>query len=153
MLIENLRLVSSFYGNEFPTREKVLQQRNNIIEAFPDVTFIGAHFGFQASDLASVGELLDKYPNYYVDTSAEIHTLGQQPYSSRRFFLKYQDRILFGTDFPPSVTANRQIFRFFETDDEYFNFKIGKGAIYGIYLPDGVLRKIYYENAKKILKV
>jgi len=144
----------SFYGNEFPMREEVLQQRNNIIEVFPDVIFIGVHFGcFQASDLISLGELLDKYPNYYIDTAAQVNTLGLQPYSARRFFLEYQDRILFGTDFPPSVAANRQIFRFFETDDEYFNFQVGRGALYGIHLPDDVLKKIYYENAKRVLKI
>jgi predicted TIM-barrel fold metal-dependent hydrolase len=122
-----------------------------------------------AENLANVSENLDRFPNMSVDIAARIGELGRQPRTARRFFEKYQDRILFGTDatphgdqFPQQV-FNDQLYeiyyRFLETDDEYFDYapaKIppqGRWRIYGINLPEPVLRKVYFENAARQLKV
>lgn len=145
-----------FFGDRFPSREELLAQRNRVIARHPKTTFIGAHFGNNPEDLATVGEWLDKYPNFYVDIDARISELGRQPYSARRFFIKYQDRIMFGTDTTPRADAYRLYYRFLETDDEYFDtaeshHRQGFWMIYGIFLPDEVLEKIYRTNATKLL--
>ncbi|MEZ5944423.1 MAG: amidohydrolase family protein [Planctomycetaceae bacterium] len=145
-----------FFGDKFPSREELLEQRNRAIAKHPETTFIGAHFGNNPEDLETVGQWLDKYPNFYVDIDARINELGRQPYSCRRFFIKYQDRILFGTDTTPKADAYRLYYRFMETDDEYFDtaeshHRQGFWMIYGIFLPDEVLEKIYYANAVKLL--
>ncbi len=144
------------FGEKFPKREEILDALRRVIERHPKTTFIGAHMGNNAEDLAAVGEWLDRYPNYYIDFDARISELGRQPYTARRFFLKYQDRILFGTDTFPSVEAYRAYYRFLETDDEYWDcakshHRQGFWMIYGIFLPRDVLEKIYYKNAEKIL--
>lgn len=145
-----------FHGDKFPTREELLEQRNRAIARHPKTTFIGAHFGNNPENLEAVGKWLDKYPNFYVDIDARISELGRQPYSCRRFFIKYQDRILFGTDTTPKADAYRLYYRFMETDDEYFDtaeshHRQGFWNIYGIFLPEPVLEKIYHANAKKLL--
>jgi predicted TIM-barrel fold metal-dependent hydrolase len=101
-----------------------------------------------------VGEqMLDELPNMYTDFSARVHWLGIQPYSARKFFIAYQDRILFGTDMTPSPQLYQTFFRFLETTDEYFEPFPGRPVprIYGIDLPDEVLEKIYYQNAEKLI--
>lgn len=145
-----------FHGPQFPDREELLQQFTNVIGRHPDTTFIGAHFGNNVEDLATVAEWLDKYPNFYVDIDARISELGRQPYTARKFFLKYQDRIMFGTDTTPRREAFRIYYRFLETDDEYFDCAAshhlqGFWMIYGIHLPQEVLEKVYYRNAEKVL--
>jgi predicted TIM-barrel fold metal-dependent hydrolase len=145
-----------FHGDDYPSREELLEQRNRVIGRHPETTFIGAHFGNNPEDLETVGTWLEKYPNFYVDIDARISELGRQPYSCRRFFLKYQNRILFGTDTTPQADAYRLYYRFMETDDEYFDtaeshHRQGFWMIYGIYLPDEVLEKIYLTNASKLL--
>jgi uncharacterized protein len=92
----------------------------------------------------------------YVDINARISELGRQPYTARKFMIKYQDRIMFGTDTPCDAEAYRVYFRFLETDDEYFDpaashHQQGRWMIYGLHLPDSVLEKIYNKNALKIL--
>lgn len=109
-------------------------------------------------ELAEVGARLDKYPNFYVETSARISELGRQPYTSRAFMIKYQDRILFGTDTPCDAAAYEIYYRFLETSDEYIDpapshHQQGRWMIYGIHLPDEVLEKIYNKNAEGILKM
>lgn len=146
----------SFYGNEFPSKKEILDARNRVIEKHPETIFIGAHFGNLPEELDVVGKWLDTYPNFYVDIDARISELGRQPYTARRFFLKYQDRILFGTDTPCNAEAYRLYFRFLETDDEYIDptkaHKLqGRWMIYGLHLPDEVLEKIYNKNALNIL--
>jgi predicted TIM-barrel fold metal-dependent hydrolase len=85
--------------------------------------------------------------------------LGRQPYTARKFFIQYQDRILFGTDASPDIDSYRLFYRFLETDDEYFNYNTsevpgqGRWYVHGMYLPDDVLKKIYRENAMKVLKI
>ncbi len=146
----------SFYGEEFPSKMEILEARNRVIKRHPNTIFIGAHFGNLPEDLAVVGSWLDSFPNFYVDIDARISELGRQPYTARKFFIKYQDRILFGTDTPCDAEAYRLYFRFLETDDEYIDpssaHKLqGRWMIYGLYLPDEVLEKIYNKNALGIL--
>jgi predicted TIM-barrel fold metal-dependent hydrolase len=145
-----------FFGERFPKRQDLLDQLHRVIAKHPKTTFINTHFGNNAEDLASVADKLDKYPNMYVDFDARISELGRQPYTARKFFLKYQDRILFGTDTTPRREAFRIYYRFLETEDEYFDcsashHRQGFWTIYGIHLPPEVLDKIYRRNAERIL--
>jgi predicted TIM-barrel fold metal-dependent hydrolase len=115
--------------------------------------------GCYGENLGWVGQMLDECPNYYIDISARLGELGSQPYTARRFFLQYQDRILFGSDMAPNLDYYRLYYRFLETDDEYFNYNLGeiplqgRWHVCGLYLPGDVLKKVYYDNTKKVLKV
>lgn len=144
-----------FYGDQFPSKEELLEQRNRVIARHPETVFIGAHVGNLPEELHQVAKWLDVYPNFYVDIDARMGELGRQPYTARRFMIHYQDRILFGTDTPPNAEAYRVYYRFLETDDEYFDPNPahpyqGRWMVYGLYLPDEVLEKIYNKNALKI---
>ena len=144
-----------FHGERFPSRDEILMQRNRVIARHPKTTFMCAHFANNPEDLAAVGRWLDSYPNMYVDVDARISELGRQPYTVRKFLLKYQDRIMFGTDTAPNRDAYRMYYRFLETDDEYFDCAAGHHRqgfwmIYGLFLPDDVLKKIYHKNAERI---
>jgi hypothetical protein len=103
-----------------------------------------------------VGDLLDHCPNFQIDFSARLGELGRQPYSTRRFFIRYADRILFGLDAGPDLAGYQLTYRFLESDDEYFNYNVGeipqqgRWYAYGLHLPDDVLEKIYYRNAELI---
>jgi predicted TIM-barrel fold metal-dependent hydrolase len=145
-----------FHGKGHPKRADLHGQRNRAIARHPNTTFICAHMANDGEDLAEVGRWLDQYPNMYVDIDARINELGRQPYSARRFFLKYQDRIMFGTDTTPNRAAYRSYYRFLETDDEYFDSSSGHHTqgfwmIYGVYLPKDVLEKLYVKNAERLL--
>jgi len=145
-----------FFGDQFPPRQQILDALEQAIARHPGTTFISTHFGNNAENLEAVARQLDRYPNLYVDFDARISELGRQPYTARRFFLKYQDRILFGTDTTPRRDAFRIYYRFLETDDEYFDCSAshhlqGFWMIYGIQLPDEVLVKVYHENAERLL--
>ncbi len=145
-----------FHGKDFPSQSELLAQQMRVIERHPKTTFIGAHFGNLSEDLATVGQWLDKYPNFYIDIDARINELGRQPYSARRFIIKYQDRVLFGTDTTPKAEAFRVYYRFLETDDEYWDSAAGHHRqgfwmIYGIFLPKDVLEKLYKTNAERVL--
>ncbi len=147
-----------FHGPDYPSRAEILEQRNRVIARHPQTTFVCAHFGNNPEDLASVGRWLDEYPNMYVEISARINELGRQPYTARRFFIEYQDRILFGTDGGGDRETQRLFYRFLETDDEYFDPKPNPQQqrpwfwpIYGIFLPDEVLKKVYRTNAERLL--
>jgi predicted TIM-barrel fold metal-dependent hydrolase len=144
-----------FYGDKFPAREDLIAQYLRVVGRHPQTTFIGAHFGNNAEDLGAVAKALDAHPNLYVDIDARISELGRQPYSTRKFLIKYQDRVMFGTDTTPRRDAFRIYYRFLETDDEYFDCAAshhlqGFWRIYGVYLPDDVLEKIYSKNADRI---
>jgi len=147
----------SFYGDEFPSREELLAARNRVIERHPKTTFIGAHFANNSEDLATVGKWLDKYPNLVIEFASRINELGRQPYTARKFFMKYQDRILFGTDGPWPALRLSYYWRFLETYDENFPYSEkspppqGLWRIHGIGLPDEVLKKIYHENAMRVI--
>lgn len=145
-----------FFGTQFPKRQDLLGQLHRVIAKHSGTTFINTHFGNNAEDLAAVADKLDKYPNMYVDIDARISELGRQPYTARKFFLKYQDRIMFGTDTTPNRDAYRIYYRFLETDDESFDcsashHRQGFWNIYGIFLPDEVLDKVYRKNAERVL--
>ena len=146
----------SFYGDEFPSKEEILAQRNRVFAKHPNTIFIGAHMGNLPEELHTVAKWLDVYPNFYVDIDARISELGRQPYTARKFLIQYQDRVLFGTDTPPNAESYRIYYRFLETDDEYIDpagghHLQGRWMIYGVHLPDEVLEKIYNKNALKIL--
>jgi predicted TIM-barrel fold metal-dependent hydrolase len=129
------------------------------VERHPATTFIGAHVGCYAENLAWVSALLDRCPNFFVDFSARIGELGRQPYSARRFFLRHADRILFGTDSGPRLDRYRLYYRFLESDDEYFSYDDreppgqGRWRIYGLHLPDDVLEQVYHRNAERVLRI
>jgi hypothetical protein len=119
---------------------------------------VGAHVGCFAENLGWVGALLEACPNFHIDIAARLGELGRQPYSSRRFFLRFAERILFGLDLGPDLESYRIAYRFLETDDEYFNYTAGpvpaqgRWLIHGIHLPDDVLEKVYVRNAERILR-
>jgi len=153
----------SFYGRDFPSVPELLEARNRVLARHPKTQFVVLHVGNYAENLANVSENLDRFPNMSVDIAARIGELGRQPRTARKFFDKYQDRIVFGTDatphgdeFPQQVFNDRlyQIYyRFLETDDEYFDYAParvppqGRWRIYGIDLPETILSKVYFENA------
>ena len=157
----------SFYDHDFPSNAELLEARNRVFARHPKTQFLVLHVGNFAEDLGNVSENLDRFPNMAVDIAARIGELGRQPRTARRFFDKYQDRILFGTDatlhgdeFPQQVFNDKLYeiyYRFLETDDEYFDYapaKVppqGRWKIYGIELPEPVLKKVYYENAVRQL--
>ena len=145
-----------FPSPPYPSFKTIMTQFDGRVARHPATTFIGAHVGCYAENLNWVAGMLDRYPNFYVDIDARINELGRQPYSCRRFFIKYQDRILFGTDTTPKADAYRLYYRFLESDDEYFDtaeshHRQGFWMIYGIFLPDEVLEKIYLTNATRLL--
>ncbi len=142
-----------FYGKDYPGFMELIDRFLELVESHPATNFIGAHVMSYAENLGFVSQAMDRYPNLCVDMTERIGELGRQPYSARKFFLKYADRILFGSDYPPDPRIYRTNFRFLETDDEYFNYgrNQGRWQIYGIYLPDETLRKIYYENACRLI--
>ncbi len=147
----------SFPRDKFPSRQELLDARNRILKRHPDTKFIGAHVANNAEDLATVSKWLGEYPNLYIGFASRIGELGRQPYTARRFFLDHADRILFTTDGPWPETRIRLYWRFLETFDEYFPYSEkefppqGFWNIYGIGLPDDVLKKIYHENAASLL--
>jgi len=145
----------SFGGPPFPPKATLLAQRNAIVARHPKTTFVALHVANHPEDLAEVGRWLDQYPNMQVEIGARINELGRQPYSARAFFLKYADRILFGTDSTPRESTYRTYFRFLETLDEHFDYFTsptqGRWKIYGIGLPDDVLEKVYRGNARRVL--
>jgi uncharacterized protein len=132
--------------------EELMTERNNMVKKHPNTRYILAHFGWHASDLARAGKLLDENPNVYYDVAAVLYDFGRQPRAAHDFFVKYQDRILFGKDsYQPDEYP--YYWRVFETNDEYFDYYRDYHAfwkLYGIGLPDEVLRKLYYQNAIKV---
>jgi len=147
----------SFFGPGFPNRDDLLAAFLNVVKRHPQRTFISAHVASNAEDLATVGQWLDAHPNLYIEIASPIAELGRQPFTARRFMLKYQDRILFGTDGPWPEERVRLYWRFLETDDEYFPYSErpfppqGFWNIYGLDLTEKVLRKVYFENAAHII--
>jgi predicted TIM-barrel fold metal-dependent hydrolase len=145
-----------FFGEKYPPLAELHRQFIHTVEKHPETTFIGAHCCNNAEDLATVSQWLDKYPNLYLDIDARISEMGRQPYTSRKFFLKYPDRIMFGTDTTPKVEAFRSYYRFLETEDEYWDpvdshHRQGFWMIYSVFLPKDVLEKVYRGNAERLL--
>jgi predicted TIM-barrel fold metal-dependent hydrolase len=147
----------SFNGSVF-SRKELFEQRNRVFSRHPKTRFIAAHMGEQPEDLASLSAMLDAHPNVQLDMSARVAELGRQPFTARRFFLRFADRILFGADLLPEESMYRAHYRFFETDDEYFDYpshasRQGRWQIYGLGLPDAVLERIYRGNAMAFLSM
>lgn len=144
------------FGGAQYGKDELLEQRDRVFKRHPKTTFVGAHIAEDSEDLARVTRLLEVNPNVLVDISARAGELGRQPYSAREFFLRFPDRILFGADLVPEETMYRLYYRFLETRDEYFEYPThasgqGRWMIYGLHLPDDVLRKVYRENALRLL--
>lgn len=155
----------SFYGRDFPSNRDLQEARRNVMRRHPRTQFVCLHVA-DAEDLPYVSECLDAHPNMHVDIAARIGELGRQPRASRRFFDRYQDRILFGTDASAGTATPQQTFgdalyeiyyRFLETEDEYFDYAPapvppqGRWRIYGVGLPESILRKVYSGNAARLI--
>lgn len=148
----------SFAEAKFPRKDELIRHRDNLVRKHPNTTFILPHVANYAENLDYVGQLLDGNPNVYIDFSARMDELGRVPEQAREFFIKYQDRILFGTDMPASRQMYESYFRFLETFDEGFippdydgTFGRYRWKISGIGLDEEVLKKIYHRNALRII--
>jgi len=152
----------SFADPRFPRKADLLRRRDNLIKRHHETVFILPHVANHAENLQYVSSLLDENPNVYIDFSARLDELGRQPYSTRKLFLRHQDRIIFGTDMPANTESSadmyRCYFRFLETFDESFyvpdydgTFNRTRWPVCGIGLPADVLEKIYYRNILKII--
>lgn len=142
-----------FYGKDYPPFIEPINQQLRVVARHPKTSFISAHVLSYAENLRFVAAALDKYPNLSVDISERIGELGRQPYSTRRFLTDYADRVVFGTDVPPNRPMYEVYFRCLETADEYFDYlrHQGRYRIYGVSLPDEVLKKIYSQNAARLI--
>ncbi len=133
--------------------DTLMAEQHHLFRNHPNTTFIAAHFGWYPNDLQKLGQLLDELPNVVVEFGAVIAELGRQPRAAKQFFTKYQDRILFGKDsWVPEEYAT--YFRVLETEDEYFPYHKkyhAFWAMYGMGLPDEILKKVYYKNALRII--
>jgi uncharacterized protein len=139
--------------SRFPSFEDLMAERDRLVARHPNTIWVLAHLGWHAQNLARLGAMFDRFPNLYSEVGAVLYDLGRQPRTARAFLIKYQDRILFGKDsFQPDEYP--YYWRVFETDDEYFDYYRDYHAfwkLYGLGLPDSVLRKLYYANAHKII--
>ncbi|GHA33209.1 hypothetical protein GCM10007989_31720 [Devosia pacifica] len=146
----------AFPSPPFPTFGSILEGFANLVRRHRGTTFIGAHVACYAENLAWVSSLLDECPNLMIDFSARIAELGRVPYSAREFLLRNHQRVLFGTDAGPDAEAWALYARFLETRDEYFNYSTesvppqGRWMIYGLHLPQDVLKAIYHDNAARL---
>ena len=135
-----------------PTFDELQGERDRMFEANPKTRYIGAHFAYYGHNLPGAAKLLDRLPNVVLEVSAVLYEFGRQPRAARDFFIKYQDRVLFGKDsYAPSEFP--YYWRVFETADEYFDYYRDYHAtwqLYGMDLPDEVLQKIYYKNALRV---
>jgi predicted TIM-barrel fold metal-dependent hydrolase len=159
----------SFHGADFPTHDDLMAACDRVFARHPKTTFVALHVGHDAENLERVSQRLDRFPNMHVDLGARIGELGRQPRTAKKFFDRHQDRILFGTDATPNgVEFPQQLFgealyriyfRFLETEDEYFDYAPaaippqGRWKIYGLGLSDEVLKKVYHQNAVRLLKL
>ena len=164
----------SFYGPRFPSRQQLLDERDKLIARHPDTTFLLIHLANNPEDIDYAARLLQSFPNVYMDTSARLPEIGRHPPEKvRAFFIRFQDRILFGTDLAisaygmqlGSVSEKRPTlqdavefylahYRFFETDLKQIAHPTpiqGRWKIDAINLPRQVLRKLYYDNAEKLI--
>jgi predicted TIM-barrel fold metal-dependent hydrolase len=158
----------SFHGKDFPSNRELQEARRNVMRRHPRTQFVCLHTA-DSEDLPYVSECLNQHPNMHVDIAARIGELGRQPRAARKFIDRYQDRVVFGTDASPnSRNVPQQLFgdalyeiyyRFLETEDEYFPYAPaskppqGRWNIYGLGLADGVLKKVYHDNAARLLKM
>jgi predicted TIM-barrel fold metal-dependent hydrolase len=148
----------SFADPSFPRFERLIESLENLVGANPSTTFVGLHVGGYAENLSWVGRMLDMYSNFHVDIAARVAELGRQPRATRDLIVSHSDRVLFGIDeFPPERDNYEIYFRFLETPDEHFPHSteqvplMGRWAISGLDLPDDVLRRVYADNALRIV--
>lgn len=148
----------SFADPKFPRKDELIRRRDNVVARHPGTRFILPHVANYAEKPDYVSRLIDEHPNVYIDFSARMDELGRQPETARAFFLKHQDRILFGTDMPASPAMYQCYFRFLETFDEGIippdydgTFGRYRWTVTGLGLPEDVLRKFYYQNALEII--
>jgi predicted TIM-barrel fold metal-dependent hydrolase len=147
----------SFADPKYPRREELFAAFLRVVARHRETTFIGAHLGNSPEDLTMLAGWLDENPNLVVEIASRINELGRQPYTARAFLLKYANRVMFGTDGPRSRERLLPYWRHLETYDEYFAYAEnpfppqGLWNIYGIGLPDEVLRQIYHENAVRLI--
>jgi len=137
----------------FPSWEQVMGEQQNVFRKHPNTIFINAHLGWLGNDLANLGKLMDELPNMYTEIGAVLAELGRQPRFAREWFIKYQNRIMFGKD-SWNPEEYYVYFRVLETKDEYFDYYRKRHAfwkMYGLDLPDDVLKKMYYKNALRII--
>ena len=139
-------------ADQFPAFETLMTERDNLLRRNPRTTFVIAHLGWHANDLGRLAKMMDAMPNVYSEVGAVLYDIGRQPRAAHDFFVKYQDRILFGKDsFQPEEYP--YYWRVFETRDDYFDYYRDYHAswkLYGIDLPDAVLKKVYFANALRI---
>ena len=137
----------------YGTWEEMMGRQHNLFRRHPNTVFINAHLGWMGNDLEALGDLLDELPNVYTEMGAVLAELGRQPRSAREWLIEYQDRVMFGKD-AWAPEEYHVYFRTLETADEYFKYYRKRHAhwrIYGLDLPDEVLRKVYYENALEVI--
>ena len=137
----------------FPPWAQLIGEQHDVFRKHPRTKFINAHLGWLGGDLRRLGALMDSLPNMHTELGAVLAEIGRQPRFARQFFIKYQDRILMGKDsWQPDEYA--VYFRVLETEDEYFDYYRKRHAfwkMYGLGLPDDVLKKVYYRNALRII--
>ncbi len=136
----------------YPTFEQLMKERDHMFAKHPKTRFIGAHFAWYGNDLERAAKLLETLPNVTLEVAAVLYEFGRQPYASSQFFNKYQDRVMFGKD-TFETSEYPYYWRVFETHDEYFDYYRGYHAfwkLYGMGLPDAVLKKLYYQNALRV---
>ncbi|MGA9474307.1 MAG: amidohydrolase family protein [Terriglobales bacterium] len=143
----------SFFGRDYPGMQDLLEARNRVAARHPATTFVFLHMGWP-ENLGWVSEVLDRYSNVMVEFGGREAELGRQPRAARELFMKYQDRVMFGSDNGMEVAMYRNYFRWLETADDSFDYwgapSQGRWEIYGMDLPDAVLEKIYHRNAEKL---
>jgi uncharacterized protein len=139
-------------ADQFPSFEQLMTERDNLLRRHPNTTFVIAHLGWHANDLGRLAKMMEEMPNLHAEVGAVLYDLGRQPRVARDFFIRYQDRILFGKDsFQPEEYP--YYWRVFETRDDYFDYYRDYHAswkLYGLDLPDEVLKKVYFANALRI---
>jgi len=159
---EHLPVLQEFPGwsfqDSFYSKSELLDQRNRVIGDHPGTTFILPHVANHPEDLQAVARLLDESPSVLIDISARLDELGRQPYSARDFLIRYQDRVMFGTDMPVTPEIYRCHFRFFETRDEYFEtpdyigrWNRSRWRVHALDLPNNVIEKLYHINAARAI--
>jgi predicted TIM-barrel fold metal-dependent hydrolase len=145
----------------FPPFDELIDGLEAVVVRHPGTTFIGAHVGCAAEDLARVAAILERAPSFHVDLAARIAELGRQPCAARAFIERWPDRVLFGTDMAPDPAWWAVYYRFLETRDESFPYDVegedappsqGRWRIHGLGLPEAVLRRVYHDNASKLIR-
>ncbi|MEO8448192.1 MAG: amidohydrolase family protein [Gemmatimonadota bacterium] len=140
--------------SRYPPFDSVMAEQHRVFRRHPGTTFIAAHLDWYGNDLDRLGSLLDSLPNMNTELGAVLYDLGRQPRRAREFLIKYQDRVLMGKDFYGGPQEYQVYFRVLETTDEYFDYYRRRHAfwkMYGLGLPDDVLKKVYYANAARII--